>query len=85
MPVISCIIDSSDNLLPSRSPSKLKKSSPIAINPDSHSRTTWKSIVPRGCLGTPGNLFKPFGIATWLVDIGPKTLDSPLTFPEKGT
>jgi hypothetical protein len=60
-------------------------SSPMDINPDSHSRTIWKSLVLRGRLGTLGNLFKSFGTVTWLADIIPKALAYPLTFLGKGT
>jgi len=59
--------------------------SPMNINPDSHNRTIWKSLVLRDRLGTPGDLFESFGTATWLENIVLKILGYPLTFLGKGT
>jgi hypothetical protein len=55
------------------------------INPDSHSRTIWKTLVLRDRLGTLGDLSESFGTATWLKNIILKALDYPLAFLGKGT
>jgi hypothetical protein len=55
------------------------------INPDSHSRTIWKSLVLRDRLGTRGDLSESFGTATRLKYIVLKALDYPLAFLGKGT
>jgi hypothetical protein len=56
----------------------------MSINPDSHSRTIWKSLVLRVRLGTLGDLSESFGTTTWLKIIR-KALGYPLAFLGKGT
>jgi hypothetical protein len=55
------------------------------INPNSYSRTIWKSLILRDGLRTLSDLSKSFGNATWLKNIILKALDYPLTFLGKGT
>ena len=55
------------------------------INPDSHSRTIWKSLVLRVRLGTLGDLSESFGTATWLKNIIRRALEYSLVLLEKGT
>jgi hypothetical protein len=55
------------------------------INPDSHSRTIWKSLVLRDHLRTCGHISESFGAATWLKNIVLKALGYPLTLLGKGT
>jgi hypothetical protein len=57
--------------------------SPMNINPDSHSRRIWKSLVLRVRLGTLGDP-ESFGTATW-PKIVRKALGYPLAFLGKGT
>jgi hypothetical protein len=54
------------------------------INPNSHSRIIWKSLVLRVRLGTLGDLSESFRTATWLKIIR-KALGYPLVFLGKGT
>ena len=54
-------------------------------NPDSLSRTTYKSLVLRVYLGTLGCPPKSFGTATWLKSIVLRTLNHRLAFLGKGT
>jgi WD40 repeat protein len=58
--------------------------SPVNINPDSRSRTIWKSLVLRDGLGTLG-ISEPFGTTTRLKNIVPKALNYLLAFLGKGT
>ena len=59
--------------------------SPMNINPDSHSRTIWKSLVLRVRLGTLGDLSESFRTTAWLKNIALTALGYLLTFLGEGT